>query len=338
MPFNLHSLYSDSIPPFMAELIATSPMQRLDRVGMNCGCEYTRSPVAMHLHPYSRLDHSIGAALIVWRFTHSAEQAVAALFHDISTPCFAHTIDFMLGDYRKQEATEGRTGQVIRSSEEITSVLAKYGIDVSDVTNYHRYSIADNDGPRLSSDRLEYTCSNSINYEVRDRADVAVFFNDIAVTKNEDGEDELAFIHADQAFIFASSSLSCSHVYSSDTDRYTMQMLAELVKSALDAGLVTLEELYTLTEDVIIQRFKSDPVFRKLWMDYCSIKGTYCTALLPDGLSEDRPGEWRKLIVKKRYIDPLIIDRGRATELFREYRSAVEDYLESTMDYWICRL
>lgn len=25
MPFNLHSLYHDTIPPFMAELIATAP-------------------------------------------------------------------------------------------------------------------------------------------------------------------------------------------------------------------------------------------------------------------------------------------------------------------------
>ncbi len=338
MPFNLHSLYYNSIPPFMAELIATPPMQRLDRVGMNCGCEYTRSPIAMNLHPYSRLDHSIGAALIVWRFTHSAEQACAALFHDISTPCFAHTIDFMLGDYHRQEATEGRTEQVIRSSEEICAVLKKYGIPVSEVTNYHRYPIADNDSPRLSSDRLEYSCSNTINYNIRDREDVVDFFSDIVVTENESGEEELAFTHLDCAYIFAFSSLSCSHVYSSDTDRYTMQMLAELVKSALDAGLVTLEELYTLTEDVIIQRFKSDPVFRRLWMDYCSIRGTACTGVLPQGLSEDNPGEWRKLIVKKRYIDPLVAGRGRATELFKDYRSAVEDYLESTMDYWICSL
>lgn len=338
MPFNLHSLYHDTIPPFMAELIATAPMQRLDRVGMNCGVEYTQSPIARHLHPYSRLDHSIGTALIVWRFTHSAQQTCAALFHDISTLCFAHTIDFMLGDYKKQEATEGLTEQVIRSSGEITSVLSGYGISVSDVTNYHRYPIADNDSPRLSSDRLEYTCSNTINYGVGDRADVVDFFSDIVITHNESGEDELAFAHADQARAFAFSSLSCSHVYSSDTDRYTMQMLAELVKKAMDAGLVTLEDLYTLTEDVILKRFMSDTVFSRLWSDYCSIRGTCNTGLLPEGLSGENPGEWRKLIVKKRYIDPLVAGRGRATELFSDYRSAVESYLSDSMDYWISRM
>lgn len=322
----------------MAELIESPPMQRLDRVGMNCGCEYTSSPLAKKLHRYSRLDHSIGAALIVWHFTQSPRQTCAALFHDISTPCFAHTIDFMLGDYSRQEATEGRTEQVIRSSKELTGILRKYGISVSDVTNYHLYPIADNDSPRLSSDRLEYTCSNTINYCIGGREDVVRFFTDIVRSVNEFNEEELAFSHPEQALEFALSSLKCSRVYSCDTDRYTMQMLAELVKKAIDEGLFSLEELNTLTEDVILQRFASDKTFSALWSNYCSLEGTRCSKDLPDGLSEDNPGQWRKLTVKKRFIDPYVAGCGRVSELYPQYRAEVDSFLSESMDYWICRL
>lgn len=321
----------------MAELIDTDPMQRLDRVGMNCGCEYTSSPLAKRLHPYSRLDHSIGAAMIVWHFTGSPEQTCAALFHDISTPCFAHTIDFMLGDYRKQEATEGRTEQVIRSSSELTGILKKHGISVCDVTNYHLYPIADNDSPRLSSDRLEYTCSNTINYRIGDRESVVRFFSDIVRSVNECNEEELVFSHPEQALEFARASLKCSRVYSCDTDRYTMQMLAELVKKAMDAGLVSLEDLNSLTEDVLIERFTCDKTFSGLWDNYCLLEGTRCSKDLPGGLSADNPGQWRKLKVKKRFIDPYVAGCGRVSELFPEYRAAVEDFLSESMDYWICR-
>lgn len=338
MPFKLHSLYHSSIPSFMAQLIETTPMQRLDRVGMNCGCEYTKSPLAVRLHPYSRLDHSIGAALIVWHFTSSPEQTCAALFHDISTPCFAHTIDFMLGDYRRQEATEGRTEQVIRSSSELTGILRKHGISVSDVINYHRYPIADNDSPRLSSDRLEYSCSNTINYGIGKREDVVRFFTDIVRSVNEYSEEELVFSHADRALEFARASLKCSHVYSCDTDRYTMQILAELVRKAIDEGLVSLEDLNSLTEDVLIQRFKDDNLFSKLWDEYCSVRGTRSSQDLPRGFSEENPGQWRKLTVKKRFIDPYVKGLGRVTELFPEYKAAVEAFLSERMDYWICRL
>ena len=90
---------------WLREFCETPEMQRLKDVGMNCGCEYTSFPRFRNLAPYSRYRHSVGAARIVWNFTGSREQTLAALFHDISTPAFAHTIDFLHGDYLHQEYT-----------------------------------------------------------------------------------------------------------------------------------------------------------------------------------------------------------------------------------------
>lgn len=72
-------IYHHGIPGFLRECMETSLIQRLKSVGMNCGCEYTAFPRFADMDSYSRYDHSIGVALIVWHFTHDRKQAIAGL-------------------------------------------------------------------------------------------------------------------------------------------------------------------------------------------------------------------------------------------------------------------
>ena len=78
--------YHSDAPAWLDEFCAVPEMQRLRGVGMNCGCEYTAFPRFLGLPRYSRFRHSVGVCLITWHFTGEIEQALAALFHDISTP------------------------------------------------------------------------------------------------------------------------------------------------------------------------------------------------------------------------------------------------------------
>lgn len=116
---DLWSVYHDEIPDFLLEFMETASMQRLKDVGMNCGCEYSQFAIFKNCQSYTRYDHSVGVALIVYHFTGDMKQSIAGLLHDIATPVFAHTIDFLNGDYIKQESTEAKTEMMIRSSTEI---------------------------------------------------------------------------------------------------------------------------------------------------------------------------------------------------------------------------
>ena len=141
-------VYCDQLPMVIYDGIRGEEMERLCRIGMNCGCEYTSFPLFRSLKErYTRFDHSIGTAIIVWRFTHSNAQTMAALFHDIATPCFAHVVDFMQGDHMMQESTEDRTREIIEKSEYLGIILRKYGLTVDEVADYHQYPVADNDSP-----------------------------------------------------------------------------------------------------------------------------------------------------------------------------------------------
>ncbi len=325
---DIFKLYHYEIPAFLQECARTPAVLRLRDVGMNCGCEYTSFPRFCSLKPYSRFDHSLGAALIIWHFTADPVQTVAGLLHDIATPAFAHVVDFMRGDYLKQEATEAGTADMIRASAELQTVLKKYGLCSDAVSDYHRYPIADNDSPGLSADRLEYTLGNSINYGFCTEGQAEVWYRDLVVGTNEKGQPELMFQTAETAEIFALTALRCAEVYVSDEDRYSMQLLAELLREAAVRGVITESDLYT-TEPQIISMLLSDEVLAARWANYRA-----CREILRSKQPGKR-GNWRKISAKKRYIDPLVLHRERMSVISPAFSAKLHTFLCQSQDVWL---
>ena len=323
-------IYHAQVPEWFARFWAAPPMQRIRRVGMNCGCEYTSFPRFRRLPPYSRYRHSVGAGLITWHFTGSMEQALAALFHDIATPVFAHTVDFMHGDYLRQEYTEGRTESIIADSPELSALLGEYGIPLSAVSDYHIYPIADNDSPRLSADRLEYTLGNLSGFARREAACLQAYYDDICVASAEDGAPELAFKTADTALAFGRDALEMSRIYVAPEDRYAMQRLSELLKKAVGRGAVSMEELYG-TEDAVIARLRSDAELCAEWERYCALHRMLSRDEILAGNADSRV-----IPAKKRGIDPFVLDKGRLSAINAEFAEELQSFMEQPLDAPIC--
>ena len=249
-------ILSPKFPEWLLDYIYTPEMIRLDGIGMSCGTLYTK--VYNDKYFYSSLTHSVAVALIIWNFTHDKKQTISGLFHDIATPTFKHCIDFMNGDSEHQESTEERTEQIIRNSKEIMSLLNRDNIKVEEVSDYHIYPIADNDTPRLSADRFEYTLSGGL-YQVKifEIKDIERYYNNIIILKNEDGIDELAFkdINICENFIHDISKLWPRWI--EDEDRLCMQFIADIVKSMNIKGYITIDDLYNLSENEVLKLIKN---------------------------------------------------------------------------------
>ena len=320
---SLWSVYHEKMPEFLIDFCRTKPMQRLQGIGMNCGLEYTGFPRFAAGRTYTRYEHSVGVALIVWHFTGDMAQSIAGLLHDIATPVFAHTIDFLNGDYEVQESTEANTATLIRTSEDIQNLLMRYGLSNEAVEDYHQYPIADNDAPRLSADRLEYTLSNAVYYGFCSRKEVAEMYANLSCA-----EEELVFKTPELACRFARAALQNARVYASDEDRFCMQALADILHTALEKGVLFWSDLYT-TERMVIEKLQEDDCAHEAWKTFMGYNAILRAAARPE------EGVWYQIPAKKRLIDPMIEGAGRVTAFSTELKEEMDAFLAEDFGVWL---
>ena len=246
-----HAILEPDFPEWLQEYIETPALQKQKYISTTCGTIY--SDLFENQRFYSSLDHAVGVALIVWHFTHDKKQTLAGLFHDIATPVFKHCVDFMNGDHLTQESTEDLTTETIIKSSEIRRLLKRDGILISEVDNYHLYPIADNDTPKLSADRLEYSLANMLfAYGVADLAEIREMYADIVVQSDENGVKELGFQTKKIARKFVKLTSQLSIFYREDRTRYSMQLIADILQKMSEAGRISVADLYQMKESEVI--------------------------------------------------------------------------------------
>ena len=318
------NILEPNFPNWLNDYINTKELLHQQYISVSCGMIY--SDLSKNKYFYSSLDHSIAVALIIWHFTHSKEQTLSGLFHDISTPVFKHCVDFLNGDYIKQESTEDKTLQILINSKDIMSLLKKDNIDIKKVYDYHIYPIADNDTPKLSSDRLEYSLSNALFiHNILTLDEVKKIYNDIEI--QYDNDIELGFknlVYADK-FVYITSKMSV--LFRDDKTRYSMQLLADILKRLCQENIITKDDLYILKEkeiiDIILNSKYSD-IFN-IWRNSKNVK-----------ISSLEPSNVYNVNIKSkvRYINPLV-NGIRITKLSLKANELINNNLNYDMSNYI---
>ena len=324
---------SPEIPEFIYEYIEAPEMQRLAGISITPGTDYTN--IFKNLMFYSRLVHSIGVSLIVWNFTKDKKQALAGLFHDIANPAFSHCVDFLHGDYEKQESTEELTTTIIKNSEYIMSRLKRDGITLEEVEDYKLYPIADNSTPQLSADRLEYTFSNGYAFMPVWKADeVKQIYSDIEVLKNENGIAELGFKTKEIAEFFIEKIKVLWIGWIEDKDRFAMQVIADILKLMVNENLITEKEFYKYSEKGILKIAQKSGVQRIV----NAVKG-YENATEVFTADEPKEGVYNiKLVSKRRYINPLVKQdevNKRLADISPKTKDIIDKYFEYDMSKYV---
>ena len=315
-----------NFPEWLIEYINTEEMLKQQYISITCGTIY--SDLFESSYFFSSLDHAIAVALIIWHFTHDKKQTLSGLFHDIATPVFKHCVDFLNGDYMTQESTEDLTTKIVAESTEIKNLLKKDNILLEEVDDYHKYPIADNDTPKLSSDRLEYSLSNALlTYNLLDLDEIKELYNDIEIQKDEEGIDELSFKTKNIARKFVKVTSRLSIIYREDRTRYSMQFLADIMKKLSEDGKITREDLYNLKEsDVIeiIENSKYKDIY-KIWKETKKVK-----------LSDEEPKNvyYVKHGAKVRYINPLV-NGERISNICKIAKNMIDKNLEYDMSNYV---
>lgn len=304
-------------PQFLKKYLDLKILERLKGIGLLCGTDWT--PLFHNRFYYSRYDHSLNCALIVWNWTRDKKKALAALFHDVSTPAFSHVIDFKNGDALTQESTEDKNAAMILKDAELAAALAQDGLAASDVCDYHKFSICDNEVPQLSADRLEYMFPSGAALEgwFSLRA-IKRFYGDLFVAKDERGRDEFCFKTKKIALDYFRRILKIGYFLQRNKDKIAMELMARVVDKAIACGELREDELWLLSEREIIQRW--DALLREAEgekenrledqdarRDFLRLYKTYRTMKKVRGSSAPLDGFFCvQLAVKRRWINPLV--------------------------------
>ncbi|MCR5620681.1 MAG: hypothetical protein K6G18_02375 [Treponema sp.] len=333
-----HSILCKDRPPFLDAYVSLLSLQRLGGVGLLCGTDWT--PLFHNKFFYSRLNHSIGTALIVWNFTHDKKQTISALFHDIATPAFSHAVDFLNGDRMRQESTEALTRCMINEDMELSELLFRDGIYKYEIDDYHRFPVADNEIPGLSADRLEYMYpSGAALCGEWTLEEIEKSYSSVVLLKNERGVDELGFDSEAAAVDYTRRFLDVSLILQRGEDKLAMQLMGDIIGEAVKCGYVDEQDLYSMDEQSLVARFEdcadmndNEPFSRLFRTFRCmtelvrsdrKLNGCYCVSF----------------DVKRRYVDPLVRVKDGARRISQLNDGAgrlIKDFLAFQDSPWAC--
>ena len=315
-----------SFPEWLNDYIETKELLKQRYISVTCGTIY--SDLFESEFFFSSLDHSVAVALIVWHFTHDKKQTLSGLFHDIATPVFKHCVDFLNGDYMTQESTEDLTSKIISSSKEIMDLLKRDNIKLEEVDDYHIYPVADNDTPKLSADRLEYSLSNALlTYKLSDIDEINKIYNDVILDKDEDGTLELSFKSKETALEFVKITSKLSIIYREDRTRYSMQLIADIIKKLNEDGLITKEDLYNMKESEIIEIIENSK-YKYIFNIWKNAKNVKVSKEKPENVYFVHHG------AKIRYIDPLV-NKKRISSISEEAKKEIDKNLSYDMNNYV---
>ena len=292
------------IPKFLEKYLSLRILTRLKKVGYFCGMDYASPHVYLFDYKISRYEHSLTTALITWKFTKSKKETLAALFHDVSTPCFSHVIDYMNKDYENQESTEEKTEAILRNSRSLKKLLKEDKLTIDDITDFKRYTIVDNHRPKFCADRIDGIILTSLGWtKTLSMKEIPNILDNIKVMINEENEKELGVTNNELANKLCDLNREIDIVCHSNEDNYMMELLAEITKYVIDKEYITYDNLFEYNEEKLMNILESiDDTALKILLNL------FKTVTLEEISFKEMPP------VKRRYINPLVNGKRFITE------------------------
>ena len=346
-----HKILSPQWPDFLDRYLELPLLQRLKGVGLLCGTDWT--PLYKNRFYYSRLDHSVGVALIIWNFTGDKAQTIAGLLHDVSTPVFSHVSDFRKGDALTQTATEEDNLSIVRRDKELARLLEQDDLTIEQVEDYHKYPVADNEIPQLSADRLEYMYPSGMALDGSWTLEtIKQTYRNLRVLKNENGIDELGFTDVEIALEYCRHFCMIGHILQLNENKLTLHMLGQIMNRAVELGLLHEDDFMKKSEREIMEEMERFVALRQAQGPQTKAQGpqndlarlykTFRTMTHIEHTNTPLPQDQYfcvSLKVKQRYINPLVGDGKRLYDCSEEARTLIDDFLSySDTSYGCVRL
>jgi len=295
--------------PLLIDLIKSKPVQRLKKINQSGASKYVLNK------PISRYEHSVGVMLLLEHFGASIEEQAAGLLHDIPHTAFSHVIDFVFAS--KDHEFHERFFKDIFFKSEIPEILTKYGIDVIKFINKiekDEFDLLEKEIPDLCADRLDYFLRELT--AIKERPENARNYLENLIVK------ENKFIFKDPEIAkkaFLDFKELDDDVWANPFEIGLYQLLATIIKEAMDKNILKLEDLFE-DDDFVYEKLKNSndhEVVRKISLLKPGIK------IINSTIDYDFFSR-----TKLRYIDPYAMHNGkekRVSTLYPELKNMIKE-------------
>ena len=210
-------------------------------------------------------------------------------------------------------------------------LLERDDIQIEEIGDYKIYPIADNETPKLSADRLEYTFMNGIYYKkVWDLSTIKEIYEDIQIVQNENNIPELGFNSIEMAEKFVIGASRLWPLWVSAEDTMIMYFFADIIEKMYNEKHITKKDLYELSEKEIINLIKNckDSSISERFNRFMKCNNFIET----EEYKNDKFCVSRK--VKRRYINPLTL-KGRTYDVSSKSRKIIDEYINMKISKYV---
>ena len=324
---SIHDIYNDENSKILELFNEIPEINRLEHISEVSGINITK--FFGGLNQSTILDHCMGVALILEKYTNEEKQVIAGLLHGLNTPAFNEASKHM-----NEKLNEKSIYDVIVGSDKLFEYFLNNNIDLQDICDYSKYPLAKSDGIKLDAEsienvlRISYFLGNITLKELKE------IYDDITVTKNEDGILEFAFDNYNIAEKFCKLSIDVARKHRSYESKISMKIVATLLELMLKREEINSEDLYKYADKAIyeIGINSSDRRISEGWQKLKEIDKLY---------TKFNPVEDKfcvKVNVKARYIDPLVKLKGgyvRISRVSLELKEEINQFLNSDTDLYM---
>ncbi|KAL4894200.1 hypothetical protein BDV59DRAFT_176035 [Aspergillus ambiguus] len=145
--------------PVLVDLLQSPALLRLEGV-----CQHGVTGFLGITHRITRLEHSVGAFLMVRSVGASIEEQIAALLHDISHTTLSHVVDWALSKHGEESFHEVHKHRYVNSMTNLPSVLEAHGFGESQTLEEHFFPLVEQPSPHLCADRLDYALRDAVGF------------------------------------------------------------------------------------------------------------------------------------------------------------------------------
>ncbi|KAH7345797.1 hypothetical protein BKA66DRAFT_543594 [Pyrenochaeta sp. MPI-SDFR-AT-0127] len=143
--------------PVLVELLRCPEVQRLQGI-----CQYGVTAVLGMTPRVTRLEHSVGALILVRKVGGTTEEQVAALLHDISHTVLSHDVDYALCKLGEESYHEVHKARYLEMTG-LPDILDRHRIDRK-VFNEENFPLVEMPSPQLCADRLDYALRDALSF------------------------------------------------------------------------------------------------------------------------------------------------------------------------------